>query len=61
MHQLHINNHKLIISMKSKTYSSPQVEIAELCFESSVLMTSYGDDGKPSTDIYFDDDNAPII
>ena len=47
--------------MKSKTYASPQVEIAELCFESSVLMTSYGDDGKPSTDIFFDDDNAPII
>ena len=47
--------------MKSKIYDAPQVEIAEFCLESPVLVMSYGNDGEPSNDIYFDDDNAPII
>lgn len=47
--------------MRKTDYISPQADISEICFESAVLMTSYGDEGKPSNDIYFDEDNAIIL
>ncbi len=47
--------------MRNNEYKAPKTRFVPLRVESNLLNGSYGEAGKPSRDIVFDDEDAPII